>query len=189
MRKENDSSIKKSIAENSSVSLGTVNSVVTKLSDLGALEKKPLGFRLRNAEKVLHYWAATRDLKKDIVYTGYSPDLPKTIEEKMPSEVIFTAYSGFRQKFGVTPTDYSEVYIYANPDQISEKFGQKKQKRNIYVLKLDERLRDLTRENIVPLVQLYADLWQLPPPANRFLKGVKRELKPTGVGIEVIGRE
>lgn len=168
----------KSISEDSGVSIGTVHSVVKKLEDLGVIEKKPLGFRIRGAEKVLQYWAATRDLERDVVYTAYSPNLPKSIEKKMPSGVAFTAYSGFRRRFEVTPIDYSEVYLYADPDQIARIFRQKKKKRNIYVLEQDARLKDLASEGVVPLVQLYADLWQLPPPANRFLEELKRRLKP-----------
>ncbi|KXB02480.1 hypothetical protein AKJ44_00405 [candidate division MSBL1 archaeon SCGC-AAA261F17] len=179
----------KSISEACSASIGTVNSVVKKLGDLGVIEKKPLGFRIRDVKKVLHYWAATRDLEKDVVYTAYSPDLPKTIEEKIPPEVAFTAYSGFRRRFGVTPTDYSKVYLYGDPNQIARIFRQKKKERNIYVLEQDARLKDLTSEGVVPLVQLYADLWQLPPPANRFLEELKQKLKPTKVKIGKITRK
>ncbi|MBS3815916.1 MAG: winged helix-turn-helix transcriptional regulator [Hadesarchaea archaeon] len=175
----------KSISEDCNLSLGTVNSVIKKLENFGAIEKKPLGFRLRAQKKVLLYWAATRDLQKDIIYKAYSPTLPKSIESKMPKDTIFTAYSGYKNKLGNPPSDYSKIYVYGDPKKISQKFKQEKQENNIYVLELDERLEEITNKNSAPLVQIYADLWQLPPPASRFLREIKKELKPkrTGIGI------
>lgn len=176
----------KSVAESCEVSLGTVNPVISKLAELGTVERRPQGFRILDAKKILQYWSAHRDLRKDIVYSAYASGFPEDIEEQFSEGVIFTAYSGYRMNFGSTPTDYPEVYIYGGRDKVARGFRQKKEERNIFVLELGEHLEKVSRDKIAPLVQVYVDLWQLPPPADRFLEKLGQELKSARVGVEAV---
>ena len=48
------------------VSISTVNKVLKNLSDMGAVEIFPMQFRVLDASKILLYWAAKRNIHKDI---------------------------------------------------------------------------------------------------------------------------
>lgn len=179
----------KAISEACGISIGSVNPLVTKLEGMGALQKRPLGFRVTDARKILLYWASTRDLAKDIVYRGHSPELPPRIEEEMPEDVIRTAYSGYRARFGDAPTDYEVVYVYGKPESVKRRFKEEGDPKNIVVLKSDEHLERLSKDGVAPLTQIYVDLWQLPPPANRFVEELDRKLESVGVsGLEAMIR-
>jgi len=152
----------KSISETCNVSLDTVHKVVWTLSNFRAVEKKPLGFRVTNVFKVLQYWACTRNLHNDIVFTTYVPEPPSRIEEDMPEGAIFTGFSGYYHRFPDKTKDYSEVVVYADADLVGQRFKKKNVTRpNIIVLKTDAHLRKVSEENVAPLAQIYADLWQL----------------------------
>jgi hypothetical protein len=172
----------KAISQACEISLGSVNPLVTKLEGIGAIQKRPLGFRVIDTRKILLYWASTRDLAKDIVYRAHSPELPSQIEEEMPEDVIRTAYSGYRARFEGAPTDYGVVYVYGRPESVKRRFGEEGDPKNILVLKSDEHLERLSKDGVAPLAQIYVDLWQLPPPANRFVEELDQKLEAVGVG-------
>ncbi len=161
----------KSIAQACGLSMDTVNRVVTKLNQFRAIEKKPLGFRVTEPEKVLTYWASTRNLARDILYTTYSADSVPKIEAEMPHGTIFTAFSGHQRRFGKTPTHYEEVHVYANPDEVRRRFPESPaERRNIFVLKSDPHLARTSKDGATTLAQIYVDLWQLGgSPADRFI--------------------
>jgi len=125
----------KSLAQACGLSMDTVNRLVSKLNQFRAIEKKPLGFRVVDPKKIISYWASTRNLASDVVYSTYSPDSVSKIESELPPGSIFTAYSGYRLKFKETPTHYEEIFVYADPDEVRRKFPESEvERRNLFVL-------------------------------------------------------
>lgn len=167
----------KKLAQTCELSLGTVNPLVAKLEQIGAVERKPLGFRLIDPKRLLTYWAATRDLAKDIRYTTFSPAKISEIEEQLSSIGTLTAYSAYKRQMKRMPVDYSQVFVYANPETVRRTFRPSpKRKKNIVVLEGDEHLRKLSKNGVVPLVQAYVDLWQLGAPASRLVEELEKEI-------------
>lgn len=173
----------KALARVCEVSLGMVNLVVAKLERLGTIEKKPLGFRVIDPKKILLYWASRRELTKDVIYEASSPLLASEIEAQMPSGAIFTGYSGYRLKFGATPVDYDEVYVYADLQEVKRRFQVRKiYKKNLFVLSSDPHLERMSEGGTAPLAQIYVDLWQLGRTANRFVDELDRKLELGQIG-------
>ncbi|PIV69159.1 MAG: hypothetical protein COS07_01670, partial [Candidatus Aenigmarchaeota archaeon CG01_land_8_20_14_3_00_37_9] len=139
------------------VSLGNVNHAVEPLASMNAIEKKPRGFTVIGAKKILLYWASTRNLDKDIVYQTFSNISVIEIEKIIPVN-MFTAYSGFKFKFNSTPSDYSEVFAYGNAEKVKERFAEKKGRPNVIVLKTDKHLMKFKQ---IPIAQLFVDLWNI----------------------------
>jgi hypothetical protein len=151
----------KSIAETCKVSLDTVNKVVRTLDKFYGVEKKPMGFRVINIQKILTYWACTRDLHKDICFATYTPNPVKKIESEMPLGTIFTAFSGYARRIGEIPS-YTEVYVYGDAREIEAKFPKKEtRKPNLIVLERDHHIGNVSRNDAAPLAQIYVDLWQI----------------------------
>lgn len=173
----------KSLAQACGLSMDTVNRLVAKLNQFRAIKKKPLGFRVINPKKVLSYWASTRNLARNIVYSTYSPDPVPKIEDELPPGSIFTAYSGYRLKFGRTPIHYEEVFVYADPDGVRRKFPESKvERRNLFVLRTDPHLGRVGKDRAVPLAQLYVDLWQIGgAKADRFILELEKRLEAKSV--------
>jgi len=173
----------KTLAHVCGLSLGTVNPLVSKLEQIGAIEKKPMGFRITDARRVLLYWANTRGLVKDIVYSANSHLPLKEIEVGMPKGAVLTAYSGYRVRFGNVPADYDAVYVYADPLTVKRRFPPEKGRRkNLFVLAFDPHLARLSKGGAAPLAQIYVDLWQLGAPAKRFIEALDEQLELVTVG-------
>ena len=173
----------KALARECGLSLGMVNLVVTKLGRTGTIEKKPLGFRVIDPKKILLYWATKRDLAKDVVYETTSNLSAREIEAQMPRGAIFTCYSGYRLKFGAAPSDYNEVHVYADPQEVKRRFSPRETyKNNLFVLNSDPHLERLSEERTVSLAQLYVDLWQLGGAANRFVDELEGKLELGQIG-------
>jgi len=170
----------KSLGQACETSIDTVNRLVSKLYQFGSIEKKPLGFRVTNPKKVLLYWASTRNLASDIVYSTYSPDQVSEIEVEMSPGTIFTGYSGYQRRFKDMPTYYEGVYIYADPDDIKRKFPEKAiERKNIFVLRSDPHLKKVSKNNAAPLAQIYVDLWQMgEATSERFVLELEKKLEP-----------
>lgn len=165
------------LAATCELSVGTVNPFIKELMRLGAIESKPQGFRVVDMSRLLTYWSVKRDLPKDIAYTTSVPGRPREFESNLPSETILTAYSGYRHKFGRSPTDYREVYVYADPEEMKKKFKPRPADTpNLFVLRFDDHLKRLSSNGVVPIAQLYVDLWQLGRPASKFVKELEWEL-------------
>lgn len=173
----------KAIARACGLSLGMVNLVVAKLERIGTVEKKPLGFRVTDPKKILLYWATRRDLTKDVVYETHSHLSAPEMEAQMPSGAIFTGYSGYRLKFGAPPTDYDEVYVYADPQEVKRRFPAREvYKKNLFVLSSDPHLERLSEGGTAPLAQIYVDLWQLGGASNRFVDEFDSKLELGQIG-------
>ena len=162
--------------------MDTVNRVVKKLDQFRCIEKKPFGFRVTNAKKILTYWAGTRNLARDVTYSTYSPDSVEEMEREF-SRGVFTAYSGYKLKFKEIPVHYEEVYVYADAEEARRRFPESRAlKQNLFVLSPDPHLDRLGEKGSVTLAQLYVDLWQIGGvTADRFLLELERriELKST----------
>ena len=183
----------KAIAQACGVSLDTVHRVVSKLADFRGVEKRPFGFRVVDPRKCLLFWAATRNLNADLVYSTYTPDSPQEIEKDMPEDTVFTAFSGFQRKFGSGPTDYDEVYVYAREEEVRRRFPERPGARtNLYVLRFDPHLLKLSPNGVPPIAQIYVDLWQIGgSAADRYLLQLEQRLeaKPVEAFKRLLKRE
>jgi len=179
------------LAKSCGLSVGTVNPLIARLRQLGAVEIKPLGFRLTDPKRALLYWAFDRNLPADITYATHAPHPVEEIERQLSGRVIFTAYSGFkRRKVGRPPAKYREVVVYGDGEMVRRTFRPREDvKPNIYVLEPDAHIKRLSEDGISPLGLIYVDLWQLGAPASRFVEVLEsRVLSPIG-GITFIAME
>ncbi len=169
----------KSLAQACELSMDTVNRVVAKLNQFHTIKKKPLGFRVVDPEKILTYWACTRNLASDISYSTYSPDSVTKIEDEMPRGTVFTAFSGYRRRCGKTPIHYEEVFVYADPEEVRRRFPESPaERKNVFVMRPDPHLAQTNKDGAAPLAQIYVDLWQIGgDPADRFLLELETKLK------------
>lgn len=173
----------KALAEVCELSLGTVNPVIRRLEQLGAIEKKPLGFRVSDVTRILLYWASKRNLVVDTIYSARAPTSAAEIEESLPRGSVLTAYSGFKAKFGETPADYQEVYVYADSAELKRRFPQTRGRfKNLIVLKPDDHLSKLAEGGVAPLAQIYVDLWQLGEPAKKFVDELGARMRSAEMG-------
>jgi hypothetical protein len=168
-----------SVARACGCSLDAVNRVVGRLESIGAVEKRPFGFRVSRPKKVLLYWAATRNLRADLVYATYSPEPVEEIERMLPPGSVLTAFAGCRKRFPDLPP-YDVVHVYSDPQKVKVIFPEKEAEPNLYILRQDPHL--LKRTNGCPLAQLYVDLWQLGDPlAERYLARLEEVLERRAV--------
>ncbi|MBA7598584.1 hypothetical protein ES703_05602 [subsurface metagenome] len=182
----------KSLAQTCGLSMDTANRLVAKLNQFRAIEKKPLGFRVVDPKKILSYWASTRNLASDVVYSTYSPDSVSKIESELPPGSIFTAYSGYRLKFKETPTHYEEIFVYADPDEVRRKFPESEvERRNLFVLRQDPHLGRVGKDGVATLAQLYIDLWQIGgATADRFILELEKRLEPRSIdALKMLARK
>lgn len=168
----------KELAEVCDLSLGTVNPLIQKLRRLGCLRRKPQGFRVIDVERILTYWSATRDLYEDITFSTYVPKRIGEIEADLSEDVIFTGYSGYTKRFGNAPSNYSEIYAYAESGGMKKRFRERPDEdHNLFFLTPADHLKKISNEGVVPLPQLYVDLWQLGRPAGKFTNLLKSKLE------------
>jgi len=142
-------------------SVSTVNHALNPLRGLGIVHIGKRHSYLADGQRLLFYFATRRNLQKDIIYSTYS-DLPVLEREGlMPAGVIATAYSACRMYFSISPADYDNIYFYSQDVQKIESRFPKNNKRapNIFILKPDKLL---FQYKIIPLSQVFADLWNLP---------------------------
>lgn len=143
----------------------STNVVSHALSPLRELQMVKIGkteSKIVDSEKLLYFWATRRNLKKDIIYTTYSPLPVFERETLMPGLVTPTAYSFLRLNFQEElPSDYDKIYFYAKEmKEVEKRFPKSPNKEaNIYILKEDPYLSIYKH---IPLSQVFADLWNLP---------------------------
>jgi predicted transcriptional regulator len=150
------------LAKRLNVSLSTVNHAVGSLVSVGAIEIKRNGIKIIDKKKAILYLATIRNLKKDIIYQTYVPTSVSEIEKSMPEGVLYTMFSAYKFRFNEVPADYSEVYVYCDDNTLKEmksRFKPMKGPSNLIALRVDDRLKELSENSLVPLVQIYIDLW------------------------------
>jgi len=145
------------------ISLSIVNSAIKRLESMGALKINQRGFNLIDIKKILYYWASIRNLDKDIVFAVRIDLSVRELERFMPN-LMMTAYSAYKFRFDDVPADYSEIYAYANDNEIEivkkriSKIKTSKGNPNFFLLKKDKLLE---LYNKIPEGQIFVDLWNL----------------------------
>lgn len=163
VEKKNFALTQSGLSKKLSLSLSIVNSAVKKLESIGALKIQQRSFRILDIKKILYFWASLRNLEKDIIFKARIETSAREIERAMP-DVIFTAYTSYKFLFKDTPADYSEVYVYADDDELNEikkrlkAFKLSESNPNFFVLKKDNLMKLYKN---VTLGGLFADLWNL----------------------------
>jgi len=151
------------ISKKFNLSLSIVNHAVKKLESLGAVKIMLRGFRVIDAKKILVFWASIRDLEKEIVLKTRM-ELPVREIEKLMPDITFTSYTAYKLRFNDVPSDYSEVYAYADEKELNEvkkrisKIKTSEKTPNLFILKKDHFMLNY---NSLPIAQLYVDLWNL----------------------------
>lgn len=181
LEKKNQRITQLDLSKKLGISLSTVNNSLKPLIRIGAVETKLRSLEIKDKEKIIIHWANTRNLEKDIIYST-RVDLPiKKIENSIPENILFTAYSGFKFKYNDVPADYSEVYVYADEKtkkEIEKRFPPNKKTPNLFVICEDYHLRKLSGNNIVPAQQIFVDLWNLKEwYAKDFISELKKRLR------------
>lgn len=151
------------------LSLSLVNGAVRALSEISSVRVAQRGFEVISLNRLLLYWATHRRLSRDIIFTT-RVDLPvRDLERSMPDEIAFTGYTAYRFLYDEAPADYSEVYVYATAEGISEirrRFEANGKVPNLTVMKADPNMEDairnhrLNKSSVCP-AQLFVDLWNM----------------------------
>lgn len=145
------------------LSLSIVNLAVKRLNSIGAVKIQQRGFHVLDIKKILYLWASARNLKKDIIFQARIEVPVREIERSLPN-IFYTAYSAYKFRFDDLPADYSEVYVYADENEMEtikkriSTFKILKTNPNFFVLKKDSSL-GLYKET--PIAQIFVDLWNL----------------------------
>jgi len=159
------------------ISLSTVNLAVKKLNKMGAVIIEKMGFRIIDVKKILYYWASVRNLDKDIIYKTRAEMPVREIERNLP-DVLYGGYSAYKFKFKDVPADYSEVYVYANEEQLKEimkRFNKTDKFPNIFVLEKDGNMEKYGKT--CTAAQIFVDLWNLKQwYASDFLKALENKI-------------
>lgn len=155
------------IARALGLSLSTVNAAINKLDRISAVKVYARRFEVIAFDKLMLYWATHRDLYKDICYQTRVDMQIREIEDSMPANMAFTAYTAYRYVIGEPPADYSQVYAYAgNLTEIKRRFPARDGTPNLIILSADfitSRLIDegALPHNSVSLPQMFVDMWNI----------------------------
>ena len=161
------------IARELSISPNTVSLALAPLQRSGAVLMSKRYFEIIDIGKLLSFWAVSRKISKDIVYSTYvEMKNVSEIERLMPDSIAYTCCSGYTATFGNDVSDYSSVYLYAPDVQVREimkrlpenDLSRRVKGHNVFVLKPDHVLeRSITEGGLnhssAPLSQIYVDLW------------------------------
>lgn len=152
------------------ISLSTVNHALIPLKTMGAIKISLRFFDIVDAKKMLYYWASIRSIEKDIVYKTRADADVRGIEKKMPGNVVFAAYSAYKFMFKTMPSDYSEVYVYAEDlNEIKRRFPENKKVSNLFVIEGDIKKMSMSH--------LFVDLWNMKEwYAKEFLKELEAKI-------------
>lgn len=165
------------LAAHFNISSSTVNAALSPLRRLGGVRVGGRGFEVIDYEKILYHWANQRVLARDIIFRANIKLPIRDIESQLPHNVTLTAYSMVRERFGEPPADYDKVYCYSDDfSSIQQRFDSVtgKGNPNLFVLSPDPFL---SQYSLLPLSQLFVDLWNLSDWfAKDFVKSVKEAI-------------
>lgn len=165
------------LAEQFGFSLSTVFNALKVPRQGGMVKVTGRNFSVIDAEKWLYLWATQRNLSKEILYQTNVSESVQKIEGRMPSEIIFGAFSAYVAKYQDAPADYAKVYVYADENDLPElqkRFPKQKGESNLIVLKKDSLPSSFGK--ITPDVQTFADLWNIQDwYAKDFLKALRKK--------------
>jgi predicted transcriptional regulator len=158
------------------LSLSNINIAIKRLSLMGAVKIEQRGFKVIDIRKILYFWASVRNLEKDILFKVRIEAPVREIERMMPN-AVFTGYTAYKLKFNEVPADYSEVYAYADEEElgtIKKRIANLRlceDNPNLIVLKKDDLLKIY---NSIPIAQIFADLWNMKEwYAKEFIKSIE----------------
>lgn len=155
--------IQKDLAEKFSLSVSTVFNALKVPRENKTIEVTGRDFRIRDTKKLLFIWATFRRLQKDVIFSGFVKLSVQEIENSLPPETTFGAYSAFIKRFDEVPADYDKIYVYLpkkSIPKIKKRFSFKKGTPNLFILEPDPFLKKYG--NLTTLGQTFADLWNLP---------------------------
>ncbi len=157
-------------------SISVVNYAIKPLREMGAIAGMPRGFRITDTEKILYYWASIRSLQKDIIYSTRAEAPVSDIENSMPNDIVFSAYTAYKHTFKDAPADYSEIYIYSKDlSEIKNRFPPSKNTPNIFVLKADKNIEKYGKTTTI--ANTFVDLWNIKEwYAKDYIKAIKEKL-------------
>lgn len=174
IEKKNTKGTQAALARKLHLSLSTVNSAMTILQKMGAVEIHQRSFHIIDTKKILYYWASIRDLDKDIIYATRVENPVKEIEKQMPDTIIFGAFSAYKFSFKDVPADYSEIYVYSDKT-LQERFPPTKGAYNLFILKKDELAEMYGKQTTI--AHTFVDLWNLKEwYAKEFIAAMERKL-------------
>ncbi len=176
LEEKNNTLTQRGISVKLDVSISTVNHALKILRKMNAIKVNPRNFKITNSKKILYYWACIRNLKKDIIYKTRVDDSAINIEKRVPDDVVYAAYTAYKFKFKDSPSDYSEIYIYANNiKEIKKRFPEKNNTPNLFILKKDVNLDKYGKTSTIG--NIFVDLWNLEEwYAKEFLKAIEKRL-------------
>lgn len=153
----------KELAEKFGFSTSTVSLALSSWRQSGAVKVTGRNFRLIDPKKALYHWASQRNLAKDILYQTWVALPIQEIENSLPPQAIYAAYSAYTKRFSEAPADYDVVYFYLSKDVLSEvkkRFPKRKGTANLVTLTADQHLSRYGA--LTTLSQTFVDLWNLP---------------------------
>lgn len=173
MEKKNRRLTQLDLSKKLKISLSTVNYAIKPLKKMNAIKIKLRGMEIIDPKKILYYWASIRNIEKDIIYKTHA-DMPvRKIENSMPDNIVFAAYSAYKFKFKDVPADYSEVYIYG--ENLEKRFPASKKIPNLFVMKKDPFIEGYGKTTT--LAQTFVDLWNMETwYAKDFLKAMEAKI-------------
>ena len=176
MEKKNRTLTQKQLSSKIGTSLSNVHHALQPLVQMGAIKTNPMNLKIISPKKILLYWASVRNLGKDILYSTRVEEAVSDIEKRVPPDVVFTAYSGYKLKFKDMPADYSEVYVYADDlAEMKRRFKENNNPPNLVVFKKDKNMDAYGKT--ATLANLFVDLWNLKEwYAKDFLKALEAKL-------------
>ncbi len=155
-------------------SLSTINLALKKLEKIGSVRIEKRSFSVIDVRKMLYLWASERNIEKDIIFKTRVEMPVREIERNIPN-ITFAAYSAYKLKFKDVPADYSEVYFYADEEELKEikkRFPENEKTPNLFILKKSGNYGKTDT-----LAQIFVDLWNLKSwYASEFLKALEKKL-------------
>jgi predicted transcriptional regulator len=178
MEKKNYSLKQSELSKKLGFSLSTINLAVKKLERMNAVKIGKMGFNVIDTKKILYLWASIRNLEKDLVYQTRAEMPVEEIEKNLP-DVSYAAYSAYKFRFKDVPADYSEVYAYADEEELKEikkRFPANNKNPNLFVLKRQESSEAFPKTGAI--AQIFVDLWNLKQwYASDFLKALEQKIE------------
>ncbi len=164
-------------------SISTIHHALEIPTELGAIKKSGKRFALVDFQKLLYYWASSRRLEKDIIFSCYVDKDVRQVESLVYPESIFACYSAYRMRYTEPAGDYSKVYIYSNDidkqriyKRMEVGLEDKEKDPNFYILKKPAGMDAFGK--ITTLPQTFVDIWNLPDwYSGEFISQLKEKIR------------
>jgi len=165
------------LAKDCRVSLGMVNKVVSRLEAMQAVEATRQGVRVLSPGRILNLWATERRISGD-VWRSFRLDGVK--ESDLPGKTLLTAFSGWSVFTKRRPAEYYSLYFYVLDKEAFEEWlsfregSLRRTNPNVFALYAeDEHLSETSTRGIVPVPQIFVDLYSVDgPEASPFLRDI-----------------